>query len=643
MLTSITQVTGPESLQKSAQARALKEKTQAGSPLDVVGLPQDQFQLTSTPGTQPLAEAKISTAPAKAPTLQPEKGPGSPAATSGAPSGNLALTTLVTLEEPALSPAVYSPPMAGAEAGYKSTIASLGEFLEIAKQRGAQEGVGVNESRPDLFEAKVEELWKTLNSDELKSKAKADPYLQPMLTQVTTNLKHVRLDFVRRDETYVHKDALPGPYTFEPTLGALKSVRDFFRVLDAGEAAEVKATTSPGQVQVEIKELETKQKDYIKTIIDSPLEHYNNFRARLAEGGPQTPFPEFADMVRYLELHLDKEGPLTQASGNKHLAVARQITGEALSKVKESGYPYRETIDTVQEALGFLDVYERGRPESQARPQLYHSNRYQYYSHFIKAETPDHVLFPTIYGLGATDLLKTRGVPIGFVGVPAEVSWVDGYTQTPLEFFNHDINHVRRMWQFTKEHAEEMNVPLQDYVVESDRYVREDLIPLIKINKGESADQKNEKRMMKLILFEALHEDALPAHPNILRNSLMRAPNTMTPFEELINDEKRVRYLMEPGATTTAYVYRKAAGMFYDMPSMRMENIVGVNYRTQDFVAESAKTLSKRLNLGVSEELIDAYTRDDTGMPNDFRFQLEQQLSEDPNRMAPLKMKGTTS
>jgi hypothetical protein len=121
----------------------------------------------------------------------------------------------------------------------------------------------------------------------------------------------------------------------------------------------------------------------------------------------------------------------------------------------------------------------------------------------------------------------------------------------------------------------------------------------------------------------------------------MRAPNTMTPFEELINDEKRVRYLMEPGATTTAYVYRKAAGMFYDMPSMRMENIVGVNYRTQDFVAESAKTLSKRLNLGVSEELIDAYTRDDTGMPDDFRFQLEQQLSEDPNRMAPLKMKGT--
>lgn len=559
------------------------------------------------------------------------------AASTGSPLGLITM-----LDEPRLSSLDAAPSLSALapKSGYGETIAELGNFLQQAKAKGASEGTAVTASRPDLFESKVEELWKTLQSDEMKAKVKNDPYLQPLLTQVTMNLKHVRLDFVRRDESYIHSDVLPGPYPFEPTLGAVNSVRNFFRVLDAGEAGEVKTSSaSPGQAQTEIKELETRQKEYLKGIIDNPLQSYQGFRDRLRTEGAQASFPEFSDMVRYLELHLDKEGVTKEASDNKHLAVARSIAAETLAKVKADGYPYGATIEAVQETLGFLDVYERGRPESQARPGLYHSNRYQYYSHFIKNETPEHVLFPTIYGLGATDLLKTRGVPIGFVGVPPEVSWVDGYTQTPLEFFYHDINHVRRMWQFTKEHAQEMNVPLQDFVKESDRYVREDLIPLIKIDKGESADQKNEKRMMKLILFEALHEDALPAHPDVLRRSLMRAPNTLTPFETLIDNEKRVQYLMEPGATTTAYVYRKAAGMFYDMPSMRMENIVGVDYRSQDFVAESAKTLSRKLNLGVPEELIDSYTRDDTGMPDDFRFQLEQQLIEDPSRMAPLNMK----
>ena len=549
------------------------------------------------------------------------------------------LALISTLEEPHVEPLAQSLPLAVINTGYGATIAELGEFLKDAKARGAAEGTAVTASRPDIFETKVEELWNTLNSDEMKSKVKNDPYLQPLLTQVTTNLKHVRLSFSRRDETYIHDDVLPGPYPFEPSFSAVTSARNFFRVLDAGEAGEVKTTSaSPGQAQIEIKELEEKQKAFVKGIIDNPLESYQGFRDRLKAEGPNASFPEFADMVRFLELHLDKEGTVTQASENKHLGVARSIAAETLAKVKEEGYPYHKTIEAVQDTLGFLDVYERGKPESQARPGLYHSNRYQYYSHFIKNETPDHVLFPTIYGLGATDLLKTRGVPIGFVGVPPEVSWVDGYTQTPLEFFYHDINHVRRMWQFTKEHAKEMNVPLQDFVVESNRYVKEDLMPLIKIDKNESPEQKNEKRMMKLILFEALHEDALPAHPEVLRRSLMRAPNTMTPFESM-HDNKKVQYLMEPGATTTAYVYRKAAGMFYDMPSMRMDNIVGVNFRTQEFVAESAKTLSRKLNLGVPEDMIDAYTRDDTGMPDDFRFQLEQQLVEDPNRMAPLNMK----
>lgn len=557
-------------------------------------------------------------------------------ATEG-PSRPISNPTTLLLEEP--SPLQESTGLDAPGGAYRKTIDSLTDFIDSAVAKGAKEGTGTNEPRADIFKDEVESLWQTLNSEEMKRKAASDPYLKPLLTQTISSLKHVRLDFERRDENYVHDDVVKGPYPFAPTLKAVTNVRNFYRVLDGGEAGEVKASATPGQIQSEVAELESNQKAYIRGITEEPLKYYEDFRARLTKDGQQAPFPEFSDMVRYLELHMDKEGPLKEAGSNKHLAVARQIALENLEKVKEGGYPYGDTIEAVQGSLAFLDIYERGRPGSEARPNLYHGHRYQYYTHFIKNETPDHVLFPTIYGLGATDLLKTRGVPIGFVGVPPEVSWVDGYTQTPLEFFYHDINHVRRMWQFTKEHAAEMGKPLPEFIRESNRYMKEDVLPVIKIDKTDSPEVKNEKRMMKLILFEALHEDALPAHPAVLKKSLERAPNTLTPFEELIHDEKTVRYLMEPGATTLAYVYRKAAGMFYDMPSMRMDYIVGADYRTQDFVAESAKSLNKKLHLGVDEKLIDAYTRDDTGMPDDFRFQLEQQLQEDPDRMAPLHMK----
>ena len=589
--------------------------------------PEDsvQFGLSSAPKNKSHSPAQPSTSDpaAKATTTKSE-----PPATTSNPN------TPLLMEDPGTIAQSDSAPWP--KSGHRDTIDALTNFIETAQSKGTGQ---VNEPRADLFETKVEELWKTLNSPEMKAQAGSDPYVKPLLTQTLSNLKHVRLDFVHRDDNYVHEDVLQGAYPFEPTLKALKDVRNFYRVLDGGEAGEVKPESSPGQIQTELADIESRQKSYVKGIINNPLEHYEDFKSRLTRDGQQTPFPEFSDMVRYLELYMDKEGPVTEASGNKHLAVARKIAKEGLDKVKEAGFPYGDTIEAVKGSLAYLDIYERGRPGSEARPQLYHSHRYQYYDHFIKNETPDHVLFPTIYGLGATDLMKTRGVPIGFVGIPPEVSWVDGYTQTPLEFFYHDINHVRRMWQFTKEKAGELGTPLPDFIKESNRYVNEELMPVIEINKSDSPERKNEKRMMKLILFEALHEDALPAHPAVLKSSLERAPNTLTPFEELINDEKTVQYIMEPGATTLAYVYRKAAGMFYDMPSMRLDYIVGADYRTQDFVAESAKTLNRELGLGVDEKKIDAYTRDDTGMPDDFRFQLEQQLEEDPDRMAPLNMK----
>ncbi|MFN8609781.1 MAG: hypothetical protein U0931_19735 [Vulcanimicrobiota bacterium] len=518
----------------------------------------------------------------------------------------------------------------------QEAISSIAKLIEVVRGGNARP---TNAPSADLFKKPVDHLWEQLHSPAMLEKVGSDGYLKALHTQTCERLKHVRLEYDITTPTYVHEHVLQGSHPFEPTLGALKDTRNFLRALDGTESAELKVKETPGQIQAELAELETRHTAYIKGIIQNPMEFYQDFKARLTSQGNTAKFPEFADLMRHLELHLLKESVGQETSSNKHLAVLRKTALEELKATQEAGFPYRQTLDAVENTLGFLDVFERGRPNSEARPVLYHGHRYQYYTHFLKDTAPDHVTFPTFYGLGATDLLKTRGVPIGFVGVPAEISWVDGYTQTPLEFWFHDVNHVRRMWQFASEHAEKMGISIDEAAARSDRYIKEKVIPLIKIDKGDSEEVKNEKRMMKLIFFEILHEDALPADPEVIKGSLMRAPNTITPFERLVNDETKVEYIMEPGATTLAYVYRKAAGNFYDMPGMRMENIVGSKFRTQEFISHCAKKLAAGLGLDVPHDKIDEFARDDTGMPGDFRAQLEKQLMEDPERMAPLNMK----
>ncbi len=496
----------------------------------------------------------------------------------------------------------------------------------------------------DLFKATVDAVAKTLLSPATLAKIETDPFLKVLHTQTLCNLKHVRIEFEITTPTYAHDYALKGAFPFDASIGTLESASAMLSALDAtpttGATNKIAIPETPGQIQAELQKLEASHAVYVKGLIANPLAAYKDFAGRLKAGGPQAKFPEFGEVIRYLELYLKKEAITVAADKSPALAQLRKTTLDDLQAMQKGGFPYGKTVDTVEKALAFFDVYERGKPDSTAAPDLYHAHRYQYYSHFLKAQTPDHVMFPTFYALGATDLLKSRGVPIGFLGVPPEVSWVDGFSQSPLEFWHHDVNHTRRMWQFFSEHATALGVTPMELAERSDKLVQETIIPLIKINKTDSDETKNEKRMMKLILFEMFHEDALPADLSVIKGSMMRAPNTPTPFEEIVahngQKEGKVQYVMEPGGTTLAYVYRKIASNFYDFPGMRMEAICGSQYRTQEFVAHCAKMLADKLNVDVADHIMDAHVRNDGGFNYLFRHQLEIQLDENPTLMAPL-------
>jgi hypothetical protein len=273
--------------------------------------------------------------------------------------------------------------------------------------------------------------------------------------------------------------------------------------------------------------------------------------------------------------------------------------------------------------LEFFDILHR---TNKPCPSLYHSDRYEYYSHFLKESAPEHVLMPTLYSLGATDIIAVRGVPIGLVGVTTDLLFVDGYEQTPYEFYVHDINHSRRMYQFSKEYAESKGLPFDDFLLETTQFVKNNLLPLITIKKSDDEHSKNIKRVMKMLLFEILHEDALPPTMDVIENALSRHPGKRTPFERL-EQEKKVFYVMEPGASTLAYVFRKLAHDFYDQPEDRYDYIVAPQYRTREHIVTAAIQLSHSLNLHFENDVFLEYVSNDYGLPKDFRSQLIRDIN----------------
>ncbi len=481
------------------------------------------------------------------------------------------------------------------------------------------------------YQNAVQDALATIQNDErVRQGIKSDAALKAYYIQVLNQLRHVSLSFSIRDNTYTHDYVLRGPYPKEPTELALKRAEEFIKVVHSG-SVHVKRIQVPA---TRMQQLMKEQKDWVKKITTNPLDSYTEMHQRLQTLGVNASFPELGSIVEYLKLHLQSdENIIRLVNSNSIVGNYWHIAIEYLDHVSSAQFPYLRTVESIQRALEFLDVFHRAHDPTRS-PKLYHSDRYDYYGHFLKASVPHHIMIPTIVSLGATDILKARGVPIGFIGVNTDITWVDGFYQTPYEFWVHDINHSRRMWQFFKETAEKKGLSAIEFAKISDLLVREKLIPLIAINKNEDDVTKNRKRLLKVLLFEILHEDALAADVEVILNAVLRPPNLITPFEEMNGNE--VTYVMEPGATTLAYAYRKLAHDFYDMPGARIDNVVAEKFRTREGIVEVALRLGASLGADLRREVLEYYVSTDLGFPKDFKSTLEKDIKARPGQTVPL-------
>lgn len=466
----------------------------------------------------------------------------------------------------------------------------------------------------------------------LMCRVRSDPVLTALHEQTLNTLLHVSLDFNVRDASYPHAYALAGPYPFRPTCLALEKAAEFFSVLetedDSHEADDCSTCDACDACEACEATLLAEQRAVIDEIMSNTVVRYRAMRARLLSDGDYAKFPEFRSLVDYLDVHMSMSMSMSadRTGGNAHLRALRRMTLARLRAVRSAGLPYMATLIAVQRACEYYDVYHRASGSNM--PPLYHSQRYEYYTHFLMCASPDHIMFPTAAKLGATDLLKCRGVPIGLLGINTDVLWVDGFHQTPFEFYVHDINHTRRMYQFMVEDAAAKSLDLQEYVVASDAYIRQTLIPAIAPMPYDDPVTRHYKRVCKIVLFEVLHEDAQPASPDAVLKALNRQALHITPFETRAGTT--VTYLMEAGASTLAYVFRKLTHEFYDRAEARQAGIVAPAYRTRPHVVEATARLCDALGFDVPLPQIRALVATDAGFPEDFLMTLVRDIARRP-------------
>jgi hypothetical protein len=337
-------------------------------------------------------------------------------------------------------------------------------------------------------------------------------------------------------------------------------------------------------------------------------------------------------------------------------------------------FPYRPTIDAIEAALRLLDKLNRLEPGNKA-VALYHFDRYAYHRHALVS---DHsvIVYPTITELKMDDLIRVRSVPIGFIGVVAKTIRVDRHQQSPLDFWYHDINHVRRMQGYTnmRERAlgYEFDIQKINLYRHMDDFLKDTIFPNIdKAPDGTPEDDNGVRRLVRVIMFEIFHESALTSERISVLEEILR-PNMPQPFEHMIYPESdapedieelrtptgnvqsgisntktrgaiTVRYFHDRALSLLGNVYNKLNYGFYDDPENTGDGLVAIKYRTPEWLLKAAKKVFEILDYKdypSDEDILNLITSKEG---SEEKFVYKSLMSDDPEVMEQFATEPTTS
>ncbi len=396
-------------------------------------------------------------------------------------------------------------------------------------------------------------------------------------------------------------------------------------------------------------------------IIAAPIDTYVELQERLKIDGLNAPFPEFKPVVDFLvselhsdyfqnilALHKDLEFEMNEVlTFLTHVNLSFDASGAEAYPYEipfEKPFPYRPTIDAIESAIRLIDKLNRLSPDSKA-VKLYHFDRYAYHRHSLVA-SHEVVLVPTLAELSLTDFIKTRSVPIEFVGVTTRTMRADGHQQSPLDFWYHDLNHARRLYAYIRKRQKELGLQTDAaklrYYQQVDAFIHDVILPkIVEVPDDAGPETKAVHAIATLIIFEVVHETALTMEKEVLVGDILRE-NGPQPFEYMVdrqkhektggdieqlrtptgnlesgaslrrssgNDTLEIKYILDPTAVgLLTNIYGKINHRYYDDGEEANENLVPAAYRKPEYVVKAAKLIFEAIGQTEhpsDEELLD--------------------------------------
>ncbi|WP_139220141.1 hypothetical protein [Collimonas sp. OK412] len=344
--------------------------------------------------------------------------------------------------------------------------------------------------------------------------------------------------------------------------------------------------------------------EWIRETVSSPLDAYLGLRARFKanDDNLDTPVLELLPVIEYVRSQMMLSAIEEKCRDNLAFASMRDQLLHKLHHVTiQNGpmCPYAPTLRILFEAVGFFDVACRIEKDLSTHFQ----KKYWYRYEELMRRLPEVIIIPTFDNISATDLMKIRGTPIYFVGVSTEPVYVDEFWQSPLEFLIHDLNHAWKMMDMDDRFLQiQPKLSRDELMNESNKFIRE-YFPRIAIRKTDTEQQKEMKKLKKILLFEVGHEDARPLLPNIVTEALLEDEGYEFPDHVVRYDEGANQAYLEkrtiPGITALSYVRHKLQHGFFDQTDSQNIQIVSPKYRTVEWIVRATIELLTEMHAAI--------------------------------------------
>ena len=354
----------------------------------------------------------------------------------------------------------------------------------------------------------------------------------------------------------------------------------------------------------------TEHNELVAKMINNPFRFYQTYNSKLRHDS-NIEFPELKGPMYYLIQKLYQDSSIVQLRKTDKTfdIMMKQTEQNIISVTCENGLnlPYKYTILVIEEMLKTLDCYYRTQNDY---ADYYHNFRYRMYlTYLLEQSGKSGFIFPSSYNFSLTDLIKLRCVPIWILGITNKPLYIDQYTNTPLDFWAHDIQHNRRTLQETERYYD-VFVKHKKYnserspfsIVTKDEFYKymceltfTKIIPIITPNENDSDEEIGIKSMCKLIIFEIVHEKAWPITIfSIIRN--IKLGYDVYPIESLSIDKNiKITYDAFNDPTALANVHYKLLSGFYDditiNSNLQSDFIIDSKYRNSKYILEASRRI----------------------------------------------------